>query len=236
MRAVALFLGLFIQLGIISTMRVGIFQGAMLASCALFILPEWFDRAQEWLARREMPWLQPFERSADRPPKQVPPWRLTLYGALAVQFVIAVWGFFGERRIPLPRFVRNARTLLSIEQPADLFATVHAIPHWSAPGLLTDGTPVEILSVAAPGARPLGPAIRFSRWSKFRFKDRGERPLPWPTLGPYLCKEYDRQVGPALGGPKLASFDVVNDETAPRLPDQEASAPRRRTMWHQQCE
>src|SRR5260370_9609447 len=43
-RAVALALGAAIQLGIAAAMRVGIFQEAMLASCALFILPEWLVR------------------------------------------------------------------------------------------------------------------------------------------------------------------------------------------------
>ncbi len=120
--------------------------------------------------------------------------------------------------------------LTAIELQADLFGTIYEIPHWDAPGFLINGTPVEVLSVAASGARPRGPAIRFSRWNKFTFKER-EHPLPWPTLGPYLCRAFDEKVA----GPSLATFDVTDTPTQPHLPYQDSPPAKIRHLWHETC-
>ncbi len=230
MRAVALAFGLMIQMGIFLTMRVGIFQEAMLSTCALFVLPEWLDRVQVWLGKAPLPPPQPPPESAT-----IPAWRLALYSLLAFQSFTVAWVFVGERRFPMPSFVATERKLLAIELQADLFGTVYNIPHWSAPGVLSDGSPSEdVLSAVAPDASPHGPGLSFSRWSKFAFKER-EHPLPWPTLGRYLCRRYDER--PMSGrGVRLTSFDVVNDEERPRLPGEDPHPPKRRLLWHQECQ
>jgi hypothetical protein len=107
---------------------------------------------------------------------------------------------------------------------------VYDIPVWSAPGELVDGTRVDVLTVAAPGAAPRGPALMFSRWNKFTFKER-EHPFHFPELGAYFCRAYDEQAGT----PKVASFTLVDDVTPPRGEDGAPTTPHRREMWHQVC-
>ena len=96
--------------------------------------------------------------------------------------------------------------------------------------MLADGTPVDVLAVVAPGAEPRGPALSFSRWNKFTFKER-EHPFLFPQLGAYLCRGYEERVP----GAKLASFTLVDDATPPRGEDGAPVAPRHREMWHWTC-
>jgi len=230
-RAIAFALGLSIQLGIALAMRVGIFQQAMLASCALFVMPSWLDRVEPWLRARGL--AIPSVENATTPParRSKTRGRRVLEAALAIQFVLAVWDFFVGRRFPLPRFVRAERELIAISQPGDLFGTIYAIPRWTAPGTRVDGSPVEVLSVVAPGTQPRGAGLHFSRWNKFTFKDR-EHPLPWPTLGPYFCREFDR-LSP---GSPLASFEVIDGHELPHLPYEAPPPSDPVVLWRQICE
>jgi len=225
-RALAIALGVAIQGGILLTMRVGVFTEAMLAAMSLWLQPEWIDRAEAWVrGRRSLP--------ADARPTRLVvgrPWENVVAILLGVQFVFAVWDLFIGRRFPLPNLVRDERDLIGIVQPAGLFDVVYDIPRWSAPGVLADGTPVDVLAVVAPGAEPRGPALSFSRWNKFTFKER-EHPFLFPQLGAYLCRGYEERVP----GAKLASFTLVDDATPPRGEDGAPVAPRHREMWHWTC-
>ncbi len=230
MRALALSFGLAIQMGIALTMRAGIFQEAMLSSCALFVLPEWLDAAQPWLARFGV---KPFEA----PPPAVeeapiPPRVLAWRAIVGLQFAVAVWALLGEKRFPLPRVFGKERSVAALEQGADLFGTRVPAPHWSAPGVLADGSPVEVLSVVAPGLMDAPPEVRFSRWYKFAFKPFDSRPVPWPSFGAYLCRAYTERTG----GARLASFDIVNDPLPLRLPGADPTQLPRQNFWHQTCE
>ncbi|HEV3190847.1 MAG TPA: HTTM domain-containing protein, partial [Polyangiaceae bacterium] len=167
-RTVAIALGLAIQLGILTTMRVGIFTEAMLSVVWLFVLPEWIDAAEAWARKR-------YRLATDARPSSVvesPRWRVALNAFVLLQFVAAIWGVVAARRFPLPKVVAREIKLLDVEAKYSLFDVTYAIPRWEAPGLLADGTPVEVLSVVAPGAMPRGPNVRFSRWNKLTFKER----------------------------------------------------------------
>jgi hypothetical protein len=149
---------------------------------------------------------------------------------LGLQFVVAVWDPFAGRRFPLPAIVGHEKNFLSLVQPMGLFDVVYAIPRWSAPGRLADGTPVEVLGVAAPGARPREAANHFSRWNKFTFKER-EHPFLFAELGSYLCRAYNERAP----GPRLAAFRLIDDPQPPHDRGGRADPPTHREMWTQTC-
>jgi hypothetical protein len=229
-RATAIACGLLVQLGIFVTMRVGIFTETMLGAMTLFLLPEWIDRAEAWLRRRR-------GRPDDARPTSVvacPPWRHAVHAAVFAEFVIAIWGVVAARRFPMPRPVYAQMQWLDLEAKYGLFDVTYATPHWEAPGVLGDGTAVEVLAVVAPGAMPKAPAFRFSRWNKLTFKER-EHPFRFPELAAYFCRKYDEETAASSPGSKLASFTLVNHETPPRPPSGPADPPTDRTLWVERC-
>jgi hypothetical protein len=146
--------------------------------------------------------------------------------------VAAIWGVVAARRFPLPKVVAREIKLLDVEAKYSLFDVTYAIPRWEAPGLLADGTPVEVLSVVAPGAMPRGPNVRFSRWNKLTFKER-EFPF-YPELGAYFCRKYD-EVAEPRSRTKLASFTLVDHMTPPRPPVGQSEAPTDRILLNESC-
>ena len=228
-RAMAVFCGVAIQLGIAITMRVGIFQEAMLASCALFILPEWLDALAGWWQRRTGTGVRratPVDHPANDTVRTAPLWA----AVLALQFALCAWPFIGERRFPVPEFVRRERDFLSIVQPSDLFGATWAIRRWRAPGVLASGRTSDVLAVTAPGTEPRGAGWQFSRWNKFTYKE-GERGLPWQTLAPYLCRAFAERVP----GDTLREFSVIDDGGPPRHAGEPPPPPQQRVLWTQRC-
>jgi hypothetical protein len=213
-RMIAIALGAFVQLGILVSMRVGVFTETMLCVLAMWIQPEWLDR---------------FRPAQIEDPPAEPRALNVLYAALGLQFVVAVWDPFLARRLPLPRFVKTERVAISIVQPFGLFDTIYAVPRWDAPGKLHDGTDLEVLSVVAPGARPREAAVRFSRWNKFTFKEI-EHPIAYAELGAYFCRAHDERTGK-----KLASFTLVNDATPPHDSTGRAAPSTHTLLWDQRC-
>ena len=219
-RAVAIGLGAFVQLGILFTMRVGIFTETMLWVLAMWLQPEWIDRVERRFGRTTHVEDAPAEPRAMN----------VLYGALGLQFVLAVWDPFLARRLPMPSFVKAERAAISIVQPFGLFDTIYAVPRWDAPGKLHDGTELEVLSVVAPGARPREAGMRFSRWNKFTFKGI-EHPIAYAELGAYFCRAHDERTGK-----KLESFTLVNDATPPHdSSGRTAAPPTHAILWEQRC-
>jgi hypothetical protein len=225
-RALAILLGLAIQLGIFVTMRVGIFTETMLTVVLLFALPEWIDRAETWA--REKGWL----KVDTRPPSTIeaPRWRHAVNGLVMLQFVLAIWGMFAARRLPLPQAILDEVKFVDVEARYTLFDVTYDAPGWQAPGLLADGTPVEVLSVVAPGAISQGPAWNFSRWYKMTFKEH-EHPFHFPELGAYFCRKYDDE----RPGSKLASFTLVNRATPPRPPTGPVPPATEHVLWSETC-
>ncbi len=229
-RAIAIGLNLAVQLGILVTMRMGIFTEVTLATSLLFLQPEWVDRAEAWLA----------PKAGLAAVRVGPAWRsgsalgrkaaVAFAGALCLQFVTSVWDGFAGRRLPLPEFLSDERLALSLEPAWDLFGTTYELPHWDAPGVVLGGRQVEVLSIAAPGTRPRGPGLRFSRWHKFTMKWR-ERPFLFAELGRYLCRAYDERTGE-----RLLSFDLTNDVYDPVVPGQAVPPHAPRLLWRQACD
>ncbi len=227
-RAFAILLGLAVQLGIFVTMRVGIFTETMLVVVLLFVLPEWIDRAEAW-ARSKGWW----RWAADARPTstiEAPHWRHAVNGLVLLQFIVAVWGMFAARRFPLPQAILDEVKFVDVEARYTLFDSTFDPPEWEAQGRLADGTPVEVLSVVAPGAMAQGPPWRFSRWYKMTFKEQ-EHPFHFPELGAYFCRKYDDE----RPGPRLASFTLVNRAAPPRPPTGPAPLPREHVLWSETC-
>lgn len=225
-RALAILFGFLVQFGILVTMRVGIFTELMLASNVLWLQPEWLDRAEKWLGQKREAAAFLARGTIGAPSGG----RLVLTIALALQFIVAVWDPFLGSRLRLPQVVFHERDFLSIVQPVGLFDVIYDVPHWTAPGVLTDGTPVDVLSLVAPEARPREPAYIFSRWYKFSCKAR-EHAYRFPELGSYLCRAHDER----YPGPKLASFTLTIEAIHPSLPGEPPKEPFPVQTWHQEC-
>jgi hypothetical protein len=225
-RAAAIAFGALVQLGILFTMRVGIFTEAVLASMCLFVVPEWLDRVEAWVR------LTRGRAEDDRPTASVPfpRWRQLLGAAVLVEFVASVWGLIGQRRFPLPRPVVAQLSLLDLRAKYGLFDVTYDIARWEAQGVLADGTRVEVLPVAAPGTAPEEPGYVFSRWYKFTCKER-EFPFRYPELGAYFCRTYDERTS----GAHLAQFTLVAHEAPPRAPGDPPPESHDRVLWSQEC-
>jgi hypothetical protein len=213
--------GVAVQLGILFTMRVGIFTELTLCAALLWLQPEWIDRLER-LARKKEDARPAAVRVASRA------WQ-AVHALVAVQLILAVWDPWVGRRFPLPKVVRDERLAIGIVQPYGLFDVVYDIPRWDAPGKLEDGHDVEVLSVAAPGARPRGAGVFFSRWNKFTFKER-EHPFLFAELGAYLCRTYDERTGATL-----ASFTLIDDQTPARAPGAQQEPAKPHVMWEETC-
>ncbi|HLK40842.1 MAG TPA: HTTM domain-containing protein [Polyangiaceae bacterium] len=206
-RGLAIAAALGVQLGILSTMRVGIFTGVMIWSNVLWLQPEWLDRAEAWVKRR-VPWSVPGRGSraaaaGDAPATGEGGWRvagmavrltrLVLASLLAVQFAGEAWGPFIGSHVRMPEAFHRQRRWAALTMPYDLFSNINEVPHWEGPAMTSDGRTLDALSAVAPGMLG-GPGWHFSRWYKFVFKVRGRANLP-AELGQWVIRDYARQSG-----------------------------------------
>jgi hypothetical protein len=230
-RGLAVAVGAAVQVGILLTMRVGVFTETMLSAMALFMCPEWFD----WLARR-VPFVRErgWSRLLDEQP--VLTWvglqrsrlQALIFGLLSLNFIRLAWGPFVGRRIHAPSFLTESGRWLWLDQPFGLFDVVYPIPRWYAVGITESGARVEVLPVAEPDLVPVV-RWRFSRWYKFTFKE-AERPFHFAELSDYLCRRYAEK-----SGSKLREFTLFEERTPPILPGAPPSVPETRQRWHQLC-
>jgi Vitamin K-dependent gamma-carboxylase len=237
-RALAIAAGLAVQIGILATMRVGVFTEAMIVVMVLFVQPEWLDRASSRLSGRRRVGQASYEATPPRPSPWTPPigprvgrvpaLRAIVLVALSLNFIPLAWGPFIARRFPPPAWVTAGRQWLWLDQPFGLFDVVYDIPRWEAPGVLSDGRRVEVLALAVPALVPKV-AWSFSRWYKFTFKER-ERAFRFAALGTFLCREYERKTGA-----HLESFALVENLTPPTIAGASPLPTRRRERWHQSC-
>jgi hypothetical protein len=230
-RGLAIFAGLATQLGILVTMRVGVFTETMIAAMMLFVLPEWLDRLDGWkVAGRGQGALASFRPVAPLEARNIPPLRAAVVAFLAFQVISLAWGPFVARRFPAPAWFSAERRFLWLDQPFGLFDVVYDVPTWEAPGVTKAGQSVDVLAVAVPD---LVPKIEwtFSRWYKFTFKER-ERPFRFAELSAYVCRAFEER-----GGEPLRELTLVETLTPPIHAGATTEGPaRRRERWHHNCE
>jgi hypothetical protein len=201
-RAMAILASLGVQLGILATMRVGVFTEVMIATNLLFVPPEWI-RALESRIRRLL------RREAAPSPDLSLGSGANTWGALShrpmlaagllflsFNFLTLAWGPFVGRRFPQPPAIGALRRALLLDQPFGLFDHVYPGPRWAALGTLPGGQRVDVLAVAVPELIPRV-AWSFSRWYKFTFVVQ-DHPFPYQGLANYLCTEYEHRAGRAL--------------------------------------
>jgi len=224
-RALAIGCGAGVQIGILLTMRVGVFTEVLICSNALFLQPGWIDRAEAFVGWQ--PKVAPGEQPD--PPRGWPGTaRIAGSAILAFYFLGLAWGPFIGSRVKEPALFSQPRRWLWLEQPFGLFDVIYDVPLWSASGVRVDGTPVDVLQAAQPElVGKVG--VRFSRWYKFTFKER-ERPFRLPELGLHLCRAFEAGTGAGL-----RSFTLTETLTPPALPGQPRGQARRRDLLHQTC-
>lgn len=215
-RAIAVASGLSIQIGILLTMRVGIFTEVMIAVCALWIQPEWIDAAKKrWLVFRGR-WSEDLEAEMESSPSEMfrasRKREMVMRFLAGAQFLIAVWDPFFGRRVPLPFTLVQERRALSLLQPYALFDHGYPRPSWQGPGELADGTAIDVVDELIPGAHPREPGLHFSRWTKFTYK-MDQQPF-FPELAAYLCRAYND----GTRRPALVRFRLIVREQAPTPP------------------
>jgi hypothetical protein len=212
-------------------MRIGIFSEVMPLSYLVFIPGAWFDRIGAWVARgRRRP-------AAPAPPAQTlaPPRpgrrRNLVLAVLAVQMglIVSEQAFRIARR-PVPRLLGIELTLIDQRQNWRMFApdAPYLDVTWEAPGVLTDGSRVELTDAVAPQLKSHG-GFFYSRWHRLRnmiITERAEMVLP---LGRYLCRRYNGE----HPGPPLERFELVAN-IRPTLPVPDWR-PKREVVLRQSC-
>lgn len=171
--AVACSLG--VQLGILATMRVGMFTVLMIWTNVLFLPVAVRPSSTPELARR----------------------RRLLAGA-GVGLTVLIASNLLSRHVQLRRALDEPLGALGLIQPYDLFGRTYEVAQWHAEGRLANGSPVDVLRAVAPGLiSEVG--WRFSVMYKLTFIEKYD----YAHLGQWLCSSYTRQTGQKLHALKL---------------------------------
>ena len=225
LRATAIALFASLQLGIILTMRVGIWTELMLWTCVPFLLPEWIEWAENAIRRRLK--LPPAPQAMPVPAgRGASPGRRFAYLLLSIQFFVFAMSQINATSRRLPAIMRREMALISLHGGLSPFSVVGNIEQWHATGTLTDGRIVEMLPVAAPGLESKV-QFGFSRWYKFTFKDG----IHFPELALYLCRIYDERAQTA----PLERFTLEKDVHPALLPGQAAPPDTHVVLWSGRC-
>jgi hypothetical protein len=170
--------GTIVQLGILATMRVGMFTPLMLWTCVLFLpapaRPAHAERAEH--ARR-----------------------LALAAFSCAVVVLIAWGAFVGRRFPMPLSIVRVQTALGLVQPFDLFGATYEVQRWRAQGVDAQGHSIELLSELAPGLRS-SVAWRFAPLYKLTFATQADH----RAIASWLCREHERVARVPLASVALA--------------------------------
>lgn len=211
-RALAILCNLGLQVGILLTLKVGIFTQVMFAISALWILPEWLDRIGGRLG--PVPGV-----------RGVPPWdlpRRVLAGALLVVFFCVAAAPVIPRH--LPRFIHASLAHAGLALTAGMFTYAAPSKRWEAAGKLADGRVVDPLPVVAPGAFADG--YINSQWMQLPYHLEEHA-----GLGRFVCRTYNARAA----GPRLQSWTLTQVSRPPHLPGQPRSAEARKLLHAQDC-
>jgi hypothetical protein len=195
----------------------------MPVSYLIFIPPAWFDR---------LGWRAVGER-ADGPPDEGSAWggvRLALLGAQLALITGEQLASAARWRLPIPIAVEL--TLVDQRQNWRMFAPDAPLIDvtWRVPGLLADGTAVELTDSVIPQLRDQG-GFAYSRWHRLRNMIITERPELVLPLGRYICRRWSARAG-AVG--PLESFELVA-RMRPTLGPAAAEPPREEVVLRQRC-
>jgi hypothetical protein len=164
--------GLLVQLGILSTMRVGVFTPIMIWCAVLFV---------------------PGARAPVGDELELAPRRIWLTAAPVLAVVLMAWGAFIGRRVPLPGALSRGMEQVGLFQPYQLFGNSWEVAEWHARGVGVAGEEADVLRLAGSGLRSQV-GWSYSPFYKLTFFDR-LRPEP---IALWLCREYARQGGQPL--------------------------------------
>jgi hypothetical protein len=214
-RRMALASHLLLQLGILLTLKTGVFTLVMLALTFLWLPPEWLDKMGKG-------------RMARAGAKGAPPWtpvRLALCAVLGVLF-------FGV--VALPAMPRHLPPLLGVvthewcglDLTIGLFTRGFTSMRWEAAGVRSDGSAVDDpLSVAAPGI-DLGNGPWNSQWMQLPYNLEEFAPL-----GRFVCDRFNRSERPPLASWQLSAY-----ARPPYTPEEAPPRETRKLVWAQRCE
>lgn len=188
-RLVAIAFNLALQVGILFTMKVGLFTPLMIW-ISLLLIPD------AWVARVKF---QPPAVVDPGPPARQP----MLAGVAALGVVLMCWDAFVGSRIPMPGPVRVVQQWSAMEQPFELFGKGLGVSNWSGTGTRADGSTYDVVRELTPGLVS-EPSWRFSVWFKLVFN---EHHMDWPGVGAWMCRQ----------DPALVSLEVVKDHYAPKV-------------------
>ncbi len=206
-RAIAVLLHVGLQLGILATLKVGVFTNVMLATTALWLLPEWLDRVSARKGSETSAWSRPTT-------------------AMSVSFAAIYLLAVASPVIPrhLPRKAVDALPWLGLDLKIGLFVHGYPSERWEARGELVGGGSVDPIAMAVPGA-DFGNGFANSLWMQLPY-----RMTDHAALGRYVCRAYNEG-----SGARLATWTLTHVETPPRGPEEDAGVEDRRVLLVQGC-
>lgn len=230
-RATALLGGLGLHAGIFLTMRVGVFSIVMPVSYLAFVEPEWLDAV---LARLpSVSWLERYRRAAIARSGSLRLPVAPVHALLLCSFALVLYErTAAELARPVPTVAQAFLGYSGLWQDWHIFSPdpPYTYERWQAPGVLTDGTQLDVLERAAPHMRP-SPGFFYSRWYKWRSNLQQDQAAPLKLMGAYLCRRYNTRAA----GPRLSSFDLILHARSIAPPGQPPLDEKSWTFLHQSC-
>jgi uncharacterized membrane protein YphA (DoxX/SURF4 family) len=218
-RGLAVLFNVGLQVGILATMKVGVFTKVMLALSWLWVQPEWLDwlaarRRQLWAAVESSP-----SGSSLRPAGRV---AFVAAAALGMQYLLmaatpAIW-----RR--LPQAMVSELKWVGLDLKVSLFSHPYLIQRWEVRGRLASNEEVDVLPVADPAAI-VDDGYYNSLWASLPTRD-----IPLDGVGRYLCQRYRERS--ATG---LQALEVIHFSRPQWIPGELLVPEERKVVLQQHC-
>jgi hypothetical protein len=221
-RALATLMHLGLQLGILLTLKVGIFTNVMLACTALWLQPEWLDALSRRLPRKMGSWLRS-ETGPAPTAVRASGVNLTVQSLLAAVFALVLLQPIVPRH--LPQLTGKIVKVLELDLKIGLFTHAYPSVRWETSGLLADGQVTDPFPIAAPHAY-FGTGFRNSQW--IQLPERLDRFEP---LGRFVCQRYNE----STTGTPLRRWTLVRVKRSPFPPDSAPPAEVRKILLNQEC-